>query len=524
MKASIRNRLFLITYGLILVFIAGLIVLNNIFLERYYTESREKSLIFAFSEVVEIDLDGDADQAAAALLAVESAYNIRIIVMEQNPFPSNEPDVGDLPPYVTWIYGDRFSIRGHQVMDIITTFDLVKAGTSVQDVEPVAFSGDGESVAYLSPLVANSGQTSDQEGPSMHALCVSIHQDNGLDLYYVLTVTIQSISDSIAIFNTFTVMVGMVFMVLGGVATYLYSNRFTNPILQMTEVTKQLADLNFNSKVEVGTPDELGELGASINKMSDQLEHSIKELQSANDQLAADIRLKTNIDTMRKEFIANASHELKTPISLIIGYSEAMRLPNLKPEEINEYLGIIDDEANKMNRLVMNLLKISQLESGFQQTTMMDFSIKDLVDETVKLFSIKFTEKKAVFQEEVEDTFLTSDYDSLQTVLNNYLSNALNHLDGDRIIRITSSRREDGWLRLTVFNTGKPIPEDSLERIWESFYKVDKARTRAYGGQGLGLSIVKITLQNLGYRFGVDNLPDGVAFYFELPLTTMIDK
>ncbi|HOW38443.1 MAG TPA: HAMP domain-containing sensor histidine kinase, partial [Bacillota bacterium] len=304
----------------------------------------------------------------------------------------------------------------------------------------------------------------------------------------------------------------------------LYSNRFTNPILQMTEVTKQLADLNFNSKVEVGTPDELGELGASINKMSDQLEHSIKELQSANDKLAADIRLKTNIDTMRKEFIANASHELKTPISLIIGYSEAMRLPNLKPEEINEYLGIIDDEANKMNRLVMNLLKISQLESGFQQTTMMEFSIKDLVDETVKLFSIKFTEKNAIFEEEVEDTFLTSDYDSLQTVLNNYLSNALNHLDGDRIIRITSSRRDDGWLRLTVFNTGKPIPEDSLDRIWESFYKVDKARTRAYGGQGLGLSIVKITLQNLGYRFGVDNLPDGVAFYFELPLTTMIDK
>ena len=129
-----------------------------------------------------------------------------------------------------------------------------------------------------------------------------------------------------------------------------------------------------------------------------------------------------------------------------------------------------------------------------------------------------------MFQEEVEDTFLTSDYDSLQTVLNNYLSNALNHLEGDRIIRITSSRREDGWPRLTVFNTGKPIPEDSLERSWESFYKVDKARTRAYGGQGLGLSIVKITLQNLGYRFGVDNLPDGVAFYFELPLTTRIDK
>lgn len=518
MKTSIKSRLFLITYGIILIFLVGLVVLNNTFLERYYTVSRQDALISAFSEVKDIELSGDQDDVTEAMLVVESAYNLKILVLKQVP-DAISPNITDLPPFISIVYGDRFSIRGSQISAIINGFTAVENGTETDDIDVVDLSTSGEYLAFFTSIQPGQGGAGSSDVPTMLALCVGQEQESGMYVYYILTITIQSISDSISIFNTFTIIVGMVFMVLGGILTYLYSKSFTNPILEMTEVTKKLSDLDFSSKVTTKTQDELGDLGNSINKMSDRLQSSIRDLQSANEKLAADNQLKTNIDTMRKEFIANASHELKTPISLIIGYSEAMRLPGLTPEELEEYHGIIDDEANKMNKLVMNLLKISQLESGFQQLTMMDFSLKDLVEETTKLFSLKFAEKNVGLQCDVEDLFVNSDYDSLQTVLTNYVSNALNHVEGDRLIRIASSRPGDDRVRITVFNTGKPIPDDSLVRIWESFYKVDKARTRAYGGQGLGLSIVKITLENLGYSYGVANVENGVEFYFEMPIS-----
>jgi signal transduction histidine kinase len=505
------------------MFIAGLIVLNNTFLESYYTTSRETSLMLAFDQVADVDLTEDSDTLANELLAIENSYNLRIQVLQQNPFPDTTPPISDLSPYLTRLYGDQFSIRWNQINEIIGTFDEVSSGTASDSIEVVTVASDPSYVAYMAPLAAGPGGENAEDQATVLALCVAKEQDTGLYVFYIMTVTIQSISDSIQIFNTFTLIIGMVFMILSGVLTYFYSYRFTNPILQMTQVTKELANLNFDTRVDIQTQDELGDLGNSINKMSDQLEISIKDLQSANEKLAADIELKTNIDTMRKEFIANASHELKTPISLIIGYSEAMRLPGLKPEDVHEYLDIIDDEANKMDKLVMNLLKISQLESGFQQLTLEDFSLRDLVEETSKLFGLKITEKEATLQTDVEDVFIHSDYDSLQTVLTNFLSNALNHVEGERLIRIQSVRREDGAIRITVFNSGKHIPDDSLSRIWESFYKVDKARTRAYGGQGLGLSIVRSTLENLGCRYGVLNVEHGVEFFFEV-VPNLINK
>jgi len=285
----------------------------------------------------------------------------------------------------------------------------------------------------------------------------------------------------------------------------------------MNAVTQNLAAQDFTKKVAPSTKDELGDLGVSINKMSEQLETSIRDLKRANQQLAEDIELKTRIDTMRKEFIANASHELKTPISLILGYSEALKLPGLDQLTVEEYLDIIIDESNKMNKLVMSLLKISQLEGGFQQFCVEPIPVKGLVDETMKLFSIKFAEKNVKVEVDLDDVDAVSDYDAIQTVLSNYLSNAINHVEGEMKIRVTVKPDQTGRIRTEVFNTGKPIPADSLSRIWESFYKVDKARTRAYGGQGLGLSIVRILLESLHAGYGVENKEDGVLFWFDLP-------
>jgi len=518
MRTSIKSRLFLIIYGIILLFIAGLIVLNNTYLETFYTEYRERTLLVAFDEVKVFDIENLS--LSSKVLEVENDYNIGVNIVKQtikstDPF---SPDFPHLPQPYERIYGNQFIMKDNVIATIMRSFNQQMDGETNSDFDTVIMesSENNDYIAFLARIIPKDDFGAENDDFQLLALCVAQEQPDGLYVYYILTVSFQSIHESIAIFNTFTIIVGFIFMVISGLVVYLFSYRFTNPILQMNEVTQDLANLNFDKRVELTTNDELGDLGLSINKMSSQLESSIKEIQEANKKLAKDIQLKTNIDNMRREFIANASHELKTPISLIIGYSEALKLSGLTDEMKEDYLNIIMDESNKMNKLVMGLLKISQLESGFQQFNVTEFSIKDFVDETIKLYTIKLNEKGINPIVEVDDLIVDSDYDSIQAVLNNYISNALNHINDNHILKISSSIVGDKLVRISVFNSGKPIPEDSLERIWESFYKVDKARTRAYGGQGLGLSIVKTILNNLGNSYGVINHNDGVEFYFEL--------
>ena len=512
MRTSIRNRLFFIIYGIVLAFIAGLILLNTVFLEGFYTRSRERTLIAAFTDAVSVPID--AGDLVATMNEIENSYNIDIqILLETGADPGTPGEPGQpLSSMYDRLYGDSFAIRDGVIAAIMRQFGDGEESGFVA----VTVSDDPSYVAYMTEIVmAFAGDA--PENPRLLALCVGQIQDDGLYAYYILTVTIQSIQDSIGIFNTFTVIIAAIFMVVSGIAIAVFSKRFTQPILQMNAVTQDLAAQDFSKKVVPSTKDELGDLGLSINKMSEQLEASIGDLKRANQQLAEDIELKTRIDTMRKEFIANASHELKTPISLILGYSEALKLPGLDQLTVEEYLDIIIDESHKMNKLVMSLLKISQLEGGFQQYTLESFSVKGLIEETMKLFSIKFAEKKVDVEVECEDFEAVSDYDAIQTVLGNYLSNALNHVEGENRIRVAARPDGSDRIRVDVFNTGRTIPDESLARIWESFYKVDKARTRAYGGQGLGLSIVRVLLENLHCRYGVENKEDGVLFWFDVP-------
>jgi two-component system, OmpR family, sensor histidine kinase VanS len=520
MRTSIKSRLFLIIYGIILAFIAGLIILNNTYLEYFYTEYRERTLMIAFDEIKALDIGSNS--LSDSIVDVESDYNISVNILKQTVLSTetDNPDFPEMPvPYLR-IYGNQFIMRDGIIGTVMRSFNEQLSGESTQDVDPVPISGDDSYIAYLARIVPTDESGTGNEDYQLLALCVAQIQPDGFLLYYILTVSFQSIHESIAIFNTFTIIIGFIFMILAGIVVYMFSYRFTNPILQMNEVTQDLANLNFNKRVEMTSHDELGDLGVSINKMSSQLETSIKELKSANQKLAEDIQLKDNIDKMRREFIANASHELKTPISLILGYSEALKLSGLTDDMKEDYLNIIMDESNKMNKLVMGLLKISQLESGFQQINLMEFSLKDFTDETVKLYTIKLSEKQIVPILEVSDDIVMTDYDALQTVMTNYISNALNHIDDHRILKISSQRLNDKSIRVSVFNSGKPIPQDSLDRIWESFYKVDKARTRAYGGQGLGLSIVKTILTNLALQYGVINHESGVEFYFDIQRKT----
>jgi len=513
MKSSIRSKLFLLVYGIILTFIAGLILLNNTFLERYYINNREVSLIEAFDQLKDIDLD--SSNLAYEVQSIENEYNLNVQILEQiDDFDPSYvwTSFEDVPDIYVRIYGDQFGISSGIIGKIMYDYNQQVLGSETSYATEVVVSDEDIYTAYLMDIQSEFNRAN--MSTQMIGLIVAMDTGEEYDLYYVMTVTFQSITDSIRIFNSFTILIGLIFMIMAFITMYFISYTFTNPILQINRIAEEISNLDFSNRVRIDTDDEFGDLGDSINRMSTQLEQNINELQRTNDRLAREILYKTDIDTMRREFIASASHELKTPLSLIMGYSEAMKLSDLDDNTRNEYLNIILDETNKMNKLVMDLLKISQLESRKVDLEIKDFEIRSLIEETVNLFSLVVQEKNIDFVLKVDDHIINSDYSQLQTVLTNFINNAINHVNEEKQIEICVETAENKGIRVSVFNTGDNIPEYEIKNVWDSFYKVDKARTRSYGGQGLGLSICKTTLDLLGYSYGIINRDNGVEFYF----------
>ena len=251
--------------------------------------------------------------------------------------------------------------------------------------------------------------------------------------------------------------------------------------------------------------------------MSENLEKAYSQLLTANNELQKDIEHKEQIDEMRKEFLSNVSHELKTPIALIQGYAEGLQeCINDDPESREFYCEVIMDEAGKMNGLVQKLLTLNQLEFGNDQVVMERFDLAVLLHNKIQSVSILAQQKDADISYEGEESIpVWGDEFKVEEIITNYLSNALNHIGGERRI-LVSAKHKDGRIRVTVFNTGEQIPQDDIGRIWDKFYKVDKARTREYGGSGVGLSIVKAIMESFHQQYGVYNTQDGVAFWFEL--------
>ena len=278
-----------------------------------------------------------------------------------------------------------------------------------------------------------------------------------------------------------------------------------------------MSDLDFEARYESKVGNEIDMLGDNFNRMSTQLENTISELKSANNELQRDIEDKIKIDKMRKEFLDNVSHELKTPIALIQGYAEGLK-ENISddPESREFYCDVIMDEASKMNKLVKNLLTLNQLESGKDAVVMERFDIVSLIRGVLQTMDIMIGQKKAkVIFDEQKPIYEWADEFKTEEVVTNYVSNALNHLDGDRQIEIKLVD-EDSRVKVTVFNNGTPIPEADIPNLWNKFYKVDKARTREYGGSGIGLSIVEATMKAHGKDYGVTNVEGGVEFFFEV--------
>ncbi|MBE6014050.1 MAG: HAMP domain-containing protein [Lachnospiraceae bacterium] len=335
--------------------------------------------------------------------------------------------------------------------------------------------------------------------------------------FLMLRVTVESIRESVAIANTFTGSIIALAAIVGVIIVFVVSKSITKPILELAAISAKMTELDFDTKYQPGYGGEIDVLGHNMNKMSHALEENISQLKSANLSLENELKEKTEIDEMRKEFLGNVSHELKTPIALIQGYAEGLKEGIADdPESRKEYCDIIIDESGRMNHMVRQLLDLNRLEMGREELSMERFDVVELIDSRVAAFDVKMKQAGVSITTKGERSAMVwSDAYKVEEVLNNYLSNAFDHVDYDNIITVTTEKMEDKT-RISVFNTGNNIPDEELDKLWIKLYKSDKARTREFGGCGLGLSIVKAIMEALNNNYGVKNCDNGVIFWFEI--------
>ncbi|MTI47368.1 sensor histidine kinase [Sporosalibacterium faouarense] len=342
------------------------------------------------------------------------------------------------------------------------------------------------------------------------------YQLNNSDILLV-QVPMAAVAETLKVANDFYLYIAIFSIIIGGIISFYFSKKFTKPIVELNRITKDIANLDFSKKSDIRSEDEIGELAENINVLSFKLDNTINNLNLANTKLQEDIEKERRIDKMRKEFISNVSHELKTPISLIKGYSEGLKDNVAEDKESRGfYCDVIIDEASKMDNLVKDLLHLSKIESGHLDLKEQSFDICKLTNEVLMKYEPIFQEKAINLKANgFKAVNVMGDKGKIERVLKNYINNAIDHTINEKDI-IVGIYEEMEEVKVSVFNTGKTIPEEEIDNLWDSFYKLDKARSRKYGGTGLGLAIVKGIIKLHDGKLGVDNKKNGVEFWFKI--------
>ncbi|WP_313580494.1 sensor histidine kinase [Lacrimispora sp.] len=503
MKHSIRARFAIIFVCLMALVLISTWFVNNWFLESFYTNDKVHTLEKAYMQI---------DRLVAQ--ANESGKGIIDYYKE-----SYDPDFKNEGPAQKMFrtMGEKYNLM---LVLIDSTTDEALMSTNGDQlflknrVEAYIF---GKNVPEASVLERHDNyivqKTYDRRSDSHYLESWGYFSDN--KTIFLMSVPLASITESVALANRFLAYVGVVALFIGSIFIYFTTKRITSPILQLANLSEKMSALDFDAKYIGSEEDEVGVLGNSMNQLSNTLKDTIGQLRAANEKLQKDIDEKIKIDEMRKDFIANVSHELKTPIALIQGYAEGLTEGMAEdPDSRDYYCGVIMDEAGKMNTMVRQLLNLTALEFGNDNIQMERFDLTELVRGVINSAGILIQQKGAeVKLEDCGPIYVSADEFKIEEVITNYLNNALNHLDGERKIIFTAEENGEEAL-VTVFNTGQNIPDEDLPQIWTKFFKVDKAHTRGYGGSGIGLSIVKAIMESHNKSCGVRNVKGGVEFWF----------
>ena len=485
------NREYTVVFGLLLCACIFLVsVFNMLTLGRAYMYNKQKVLLSCYKQINEAASEGDISSREfdESLNKIRAINNIEVLVMDADKqiVKSTDPDSSHLM---------------RRLLDFV--FD------SSDDIAPI--------------YERNGIRMQTTMDPRVHIEYLELWGTLENGNFILIRTSVESMKEASLLANTVFIRFGVIAVIAGIIFIWLATKRVTRPIKKLVGISEKMTRLDFSEKYVSTTGNEVDTLGEHINRMSQRLEGTISELKSANAKLTTDIEKKTEIDEMRKEFLSNVSHELKTPIALIQGYAEGLRdCVNDDAESREYYCDVITDEASKMNKLVSSLLNLNELESGNIQVDIEHFDLMELIANCAETMDILIKQNGInLVMPEKKIIQVWADEFKTEQVVNNYLSNAIHYAAGEKTVRITVEERED-VVRVGVFNSGSNIPEDVLPNLWTKFYKADKARTREYGGSGLGLSIVKASMEAMGKDYGVENVEGGVNFWFELDASSTL--
>lgn len=483
---SVRFKLFATMCVVITIIVACLILANNIVLETFYLYSKTTTVRQVYQKInnyYKYNLETSIEKELKRI-----AFNNNFDI-----FIKAEDDV-----YIFSTDRDFYS-----TLNRLNNIEDVKR----KDLNTIYEDSDVSIVKV------------DDENNNISYLMLSGTLCNGYHLY--IRIPVVPIEESVQISNRLLVWIGAVTILLSAFIASFVSRKFTTPILELNDIANRMAKLDFSQKYRTtDTEDEINALGHSINTMSDKLERTIKQLRSNNIELEKDIEEKSKIDEMRKQFISDVSHELKTPIALIQGYAEGL-VENVNSDEESKkfYAEVILDEANRMDKLVKQLLELMKIEYGKREFNDQKLDIVELTHEVIRKCHVMLEENHiSIGFECKEPIYVYADEFYIEQVITNYFTNAIKHCDeinGRKEISI-KIEKQDAKIRFTIFNTGEKIDEEDLERIWVRFYKVDGSRNRENSGSGIGLALVKAIMNHYQNQYGVTNSEDGVEFYFEL--------
>ena len=470
---SLKGKLVLMLLAIVFSVLMVLFVANNVLLEPYYTQKEKSDFIVTYKSIRTVaeerpmELAGYLSKVAAnsTTTIVVTDNNSKILYSSTNLFEDNN--------------------------SYMSIADLLQ-------------------FARLLPI------------PSGEAYAVEIVQDpigaQHLMLYaelnpyckLFLTKPIASITKSTEIYNEFFLLAIIIIGFIGAIIMFLLGSCFVRPIYEILDISKRITNLDFSKKFQVRGDDEINVLGEQINMMSDRLSGNIRMLSTANSALQGELAQKERVEQMRKEFLQNASHELKTPISVIASYTEMLKDKLITEEEDREYYyNVIYEETEKMGNIVKNLLGMAQLESQSLNVQPESFDISDLLLDLLSTFRLHLEKNNIKLTENIEKNIIVyADRFLIERVITNYINNAILHIDNRKEMELTLCR--DGEVvYLGVYNSTAEILDS--QKIWTSFYKSDIS-----SGNGLGLSIVKAIMQAHEKEYGFIQKENGVEFYIKL--------
>ncbi|MEX0418130.1 ATP-binding protein, partial [Bacillus sp. C30] len=332
--------------------------------------------------------------------------------------------------------------------------------------------------------------------------------------YAFVIASLQPVNEAMLVLKDYYVYALIIVFLVIILLSFYYSKIIVKPLIKINRVTKKMANFDFSEKLPVTADDEIGGLSSGINTLSVNLKDRIDRLNVANTKLQQDIERERQLEKTRKEFISGVSHELKTPLSVIRSFAEGIQ--DGVSKDTTYYTNVILEETDNMNRLIVEMLELAKLESGTYKLEMSTFSIGELIQQVYTKLLFSMEEKHLQVDIHADSSlFVKANRSRIEQVVVNLLSNAIRYTPDGEKIHVSVLETED-TVKIKIENTGNPIPEESLEKIWDRFYRLDASRSRHTGGTGLGLSIVKNILDLHHAEYGVYNTTNSVVFYFNL--------